>query len=221
MKNSTRCSRRYLSGLAKFLSVVSLATFAYACPLPANAAILSGNVSFDSNTGLYTYSYTLDNTTGPAVIKELSILFDSSQNSVSAPPHSFTTPTGWSFGEAVSGSSADSPLNEFGAFWQWYGSQALPTGSAMGGFSFTTPFAPVTGSANNYFLWSNSYTGGPSSIGNGGIVEWGHIVAPNFSAPTAVPVPAAVWLFASGLLGLVGVAQRKKADDRRTTRNLF
>ena len=28
---------------------------------------------------------------------------------------------------------------------------------------------------------------------------------------SAVPVPAAVWLFASGLLGLIGVARRKKA----------
>ena len=28
---------------------------------------------------------------------------------------------------------------------------------------------------------------------------------------TPVPVPAAVWLFGSGLLGLVGVARRKKA----------
>jgi hypothetical protein len=29
--------------------------------------------------------------------------------------------------------------------------------------------------------------------------------------PTVVPVPAAVWLFASGLLGLIGIARRKKA----------
>lgn len=37
---------------------------------------------------------------------------------------------------------------------------------------------------------------------------------PGFNANfnfTAVPVPAAVWLFGSGLLGLVGVARRKKA----------
>ena len=29
--------------------------------------------------------------------------------------------------------------------------------------------------------------------------------------PTAVPVPAAVWLFGSGLIGLAGMARRKKA----------
>ena len=29
--------------------------------------------------------------------------------------------------------------------------------------------------------------------------------------PSAIPVPAAVWLFGSGLLGLVGVARRRKS----------
>ena len=31
------------------------------------------------------------------------------------------------------------------------------------------------------------------------------------SAPVTVPIPAAVWLFGSGLLGLIGMARRKKA----------
>ena len=33
----------------------------------------------------------------------------------------------------------------------------------------------------------------------------------SISASTVVPVPAAVWLFGSGLLGLVGIARRKSA----------
>ena len=41
-------------------------------------------------------------------------------------------------------------------------------------------------------------------VGNGAI---SHVAI--FSSP--IPVPAAVWLFGSGLLGLVGIARRKKA----------
>jgi len=37
-------------------------------------------------------------------------------------------------------------------------------------------------------------------------------VAGDACDPVAVPVPAAVWLFGSGLLGLVGVARRKKSE---------
>jgi hypothetical protein len=36
-------------------------------------------------------------------------------------------------------------------------------------------------------------------------------VLTDFSPSAVVPVPAAVWLFGSGLLGLVGIARRKKA----------
>lgn len=51
--------------------------------------------------------------------------------------------------------------------------------------------------------------GDPS--GFGGVKYNLHLVGTIGTAVSAVPVPAAVWLFGSGLLGLVGVARRKKA----------
>jgi len=36
-------------------------------------------------------------------------------------------------------------------------------------------------------------------------------ITPSGSSVSAVPVPGAVWLFASGLLGMIGMARRKKA----------
>ena len=52
MKNNNRRSWHHLFVPAKLLCVISLVAFASAFPLSANAAILSGNVSFGSNTGL-------------------------------------------------------------------------------------------------------------------------------------------------------------------------
>ncbi len=51
--------------------------------------------------------------------------------------------------------------------------------------------------------------GDPSGFGGTAydLVLTGTIIA----TPSAVPVPAAVWLFGSGLLGLAGVARRRKA----------
>ena len=50
--------------------------------------------------------------------------------------------------------------------------------------------------------------GDPSNFG--GTKYWLHLTGTVTAAPTVIPVPAAVWLLGSGLLGLVGVARRKK-----------
>jgi hypothetical protein len=38
---------------------------------------------------------------------------------------------------------------------------------------------------------------------------------PDVCAPAAVPVPAAVWLFGSGLAGLIGVARHKRRHGEK------
>ena len=40
----------------------------------------------------------------------------------------------------------------------------------------------------------------------------GHVTGPEITPPPEIPVPAAVWLFGSGLIGLVGVARRRKGS---------
>ncbi len=56
-------------------------------------------------------------------------------------------------------------------------------------------------------------TGGPRPYTNDDFTNNGGNIAAlsNVRAFTVVPVPAAVWLFGSGLLGLVGIARRRRA----------
>lgn len=62
---------------------------------------------------------------------------------------------------------------------------------------FTAPLE-----CDTYLFWDLIH---PTTVGHG-------LIADEFEATLAtIPIPAAVWLFASGLIGLIGVARRKKA----------
>ena len=172
----------------------------------ANAGILTGSVSFNSITNLYTYSYTLDNRSGPATVNDFAILISTVQDPTLTPA-AHTDPGGSIFFTSFSGSSSLPPLNESGTFWEW-ASFSVPVGTMLSGFSFSTPYAPVSNSANNYFLYGDTYTGGPP--GNEGVIEYGHIVAPDVPVPTA-PEPSSLMLFGSGILGLAGILRRRLA----------
>jgi hypothetical protein len=99
-------------------------------------------------------------------------------------------------------------------------------GTATDGICQVTPTTTdISGTFDNgtglaTFLWSGTYgdsytldytarvpQGDPSNFG--GVLYALHLVGTVEAAPV-VPVPAAVWLFGSGLLGLVGVARRKR-----------
>ena len=74
----------------------------------------------------------------------------------------------------------------------------------LGNYWTATEYAPDT----NYAEVIHLYNGRQSIAGKiSGYSSW----AVHTGDVSAVPVPAAVWLFCSGLFGLIGIAKRKKA----------
>ncbi len=73
------------------------------------------------------------------------------------------------------------------------------------GYWSGTEFAPITSLAWGFFFNDGSQSPGAGDKGNF-LFAW----AVQSGDVSAVPVPAAVWLFGSGLIGLMGVARRRK-----------
>jgi hypothetical protein len=158
--------------------------------------LLASSVSFDRPSGLYTYRYALDNRHGPAAVTEVNVLFESLQYDLSQQPAAHTDPRGWSFGTSVSGAIADPPYGEAGSFWYWYNPVGLPVGGTQTGFSFTSPNVPAAGGGNNYFLYAAPLGGVPPGFG---VVEFGHVVAPDLAEAPEAPEPPALALAALGV----------------------
>jgi len=65
--------------------------------------------------------------------------------------------------------------------------------------------------AGNWVIAWEDLPGGGDRDFNDLVVEVGFEPIPDLEDSLATPVPAAVWLFGSGLLGLIGFARRKVA----------
>ena len=106
--------------------------------------------------------------------------------------------------------------NEYGHLYYYGAGTTLGSGITPGspgpfsnvqsfGYWSGTEFAPNPASA-----WIFDFRGGDQSGGNKdkfSLYAW----AVHSGDVSAIPVPAAVWLFGSGLIGLVGMARQKKA----------
>ncbi len=84
---------------------------------------------------------------------------------------------------------------------QKYGLIGAPDTSTLG--STAQQLFAFTGSASSGAL--TSYILGSATLGTDGTLQL------TSGGTSAVPLPAAVWLFGSGLMGLVGVSRRRKA----------
>jgi hypothetical protein len=103
----------------------------------------------------------------------------------------------------------DAPALGFGGTGEYNGGTATPVllpfiqpWDGLGTFQ-------VIGVSGN---WSLDSAGMQGRLSDGSYtdVAFGQVLSV-YNPPSAVPVPAAVWLFGSGLLGLIGVARRKKS----------
>jgi hypothetical protein len=93
---------------------------------------------------------------------------------------------------------------------QWNGTH-FGLGASSGGVTFHG-----TTDGTNFSMWAEEVIDAAEDYGTAGFAnwtaEWYYVgTLSGFTPPTVIPVPAAVWLFGSGLLGLVGVARRKKS----------
>ncbi len=99
---------------------------------------------------------------------------------------------------------------------QWDGTW-FPLGQASGGIDFTVTISNVnigTGTFD-FEMWANELIDPAEDPSSAGLAGWnmqwhmsGTGVASGAHAP--VPIPAAAWLFGSGLIGLAGLARRKQ-----------
>lgn len=167
------------------------------------APAVTGDVSFDQASGLYTYSYVLDTSELPPGGFHQFAVLSNKYPTHSAPRWiSHTAPEGWNLVLSVGGWSQPG-IQVYGSFWAWESITPETDPDKLLSFSFTTSHAPDTSTANNYFIYSGP-NAGPDNLP----VDFGRIVGPDLAFP--VPEPTTVLMWMAGL-AVLAWTQRTRA----------
>lgn len=181
----------------------------------ARAEILTGGVSFDDITHLYTYTYTID-TTQNSNISELNILQNLGVNYSEPLPVSHTEPNGWNFVLSAGGIAESGDDHIFGSYWAWQKNTSMDNSDLLT-FSFTTERGVNTTQENNYLMFDPYGTSGPPAFP--GVIV-GKIVGPEFVTINEVPVSPVpeneTYAMMMTGLGVVGIIMKRKGKRRDT-----
>jgi hypothetical protein len=195
---------------------------------PVEAATVSSTDSFDPSSGLWTYNYTLDNTSGTAWVNEFYF-------SIVGPPQpppgyyytggvtppAYTAPNGWSlqgpYGASIYLAGVPGNFGSWG-FNDPFDSNAIAPGQT-GVFTLTSEYAPTnTGGVNDYFLYGCASFGPPFTMGCG-VQGIGNINVPSnsdfaFAPIPPTPLPSALPMLLTGIvaLGLFGWRRKRKGS---------
>jgi hypothetical protein len=159
------------------------------------AQLVSEGVTFDSITHLYTYHYAVDNRAGTEAVIEIEVLIIPNAGLYQLPPLLHTSPPNWQFVTSFGGLIIHPPA---GTFQQWYNPTGVPPGEYLSGFSFSTPYGPVTSPTPNYQLFKV-----PSDTFDDGIVAAPQL-PPRLPAADAPVFGPAILLLLAIALGTAG-----------------
>jgi hypothetical protein len=181
----------------RVLAATLVAALGWAGPAAAGP-MLTGGVTYDPATRLYTYSYTLDDRAALAPIDQIYIRIASGVSDFNLAPIGHTGPAPFTdFTTYVGGGPASYPSGTmFG--WNAYRDWDTLTRGVRTGFSFTTPHAPSAEAADNYSLFSTASTFPPHNLVDGHL-EYGWVVAPDFNQALSALEPGALLLVSLGL----------------------
>jgi len=180
-------------------------------PAVQAASAVTGSVSFDAASQLYTYTYVLD----PAFLQGgnigLSVRQNIAVNFLAPRPEAHAEPDGFMFVLTSSANGVGPPLNISGSYWGWWSTSSNAVYDKDLVFSFSTQRGVSTDTANNFYVFSTGYTGGPP--GNEIYVDFGQIVGPelvNIPEPDSpVPESSKVVMFLAGAVLLLCLAARR------------